>query len=94
MESNSSPLAFDSRSPGLLGATVRTVALVLGASLGFVGALCGGMLIASMALGGKTTSDTDTAAATTSASARANEPLRAPAPPHRGEHLKKPGTSI
>jgi hypothetical protein len=75
--------------PGLLAATARTTALVLGASLGFVGLLCGAMFVASATLDAKPAS-----ASAPAATAPAGDSPRAPAAPPRAESAKKPRSSI
>ena len=70
--------------PSLLAATARVTALVVGASLGFVGLLCGAMVIASATLDARPASAS--APATTAPSADA--PHGPDAPP--GARAKKP----
>lgn len=83
---------------GLVSATLRTTALILGASLGFVGALCGAMLVASVALGGDAGKGSRArpldpgAAPAAAAPGRSDETPRAPIPARADP--KKPGSSI
>lgn len=78
-------------SPSLLRATLRMTALVLGASLGFVGVLCGGLLVASATLDPKAATSTSTSTSTVAPSA--GESPRA-LPANRAESAKKPRSSI
>ena len=73
----------------LRSATFRMVGLVLGGTLGFVGLLCGVMLVVSLAGGGSSSSPTLTTTSPTLGPSDAP-----PAAPSTAPRAKKPGSSI
>ncbi|HRG99229.1 MAG TPA: hypothetical protein PLR99_23425 [Polyangiaceae bacterium] len=79
--------------PGLLAATARVTALVLGASLGFVGLLCGAMVVAAATLDAKPASATPATTAPSGDAPRALDGQPAPLAP-RAASAKKPRSSI
>ncbi|HQY60475.1 MAG: hypothetical protein IPF92_03360 [Myxococcales bacterium] len=76
--------------PSLIVATLRTTAIIVGASLGFVGLLCGAMVVASATLDPRPSPGVP---ATTAPLGDA--PPAQPSPPaHRAESAKKSRSSI